>query len=295
MGITGLQGALVLRSRAPAKLVPSRLDGRLPTTVAIAFVTKADRAIIFHLLGLLALAFGVGLVARWFPIAEYVTQAQRKITELEVWGAVLYPLLFATVNIFLLPGGVLAIGSGLFFGLWWGWLFNVLGATIGAAVALSLARRWGRDWVEKRLHPNGRFARLNAAVTREGPKIILLSYAHPLFPTSLLNYLYGLTRIPLRVCLACIAIGQAPGMFLYAYLGRFAQSGLRVWRGENHLSPADWALWIAGLILTLTVTISLARLALRLIVESRESEGDMKVDAGGQVSVRSEEGLERKG
>ena len=233
-------------------------------------MTKADRAILIHFLGLLGLAVLVGVLARLLPIAEYVTQAQRKITELEVWGAILYPLLFATVNVFLLPGGVLAIGAGLFFGLWWGWFFNVLGAALGAAVALTLARRWGRAWVEKRFHPNGRFARLNAAVTREGPKIILLSYAHPLFPTSLLNYLYGLTRIPLRICILCIAIGQAPGMFLYAYLGRFAQSGLRVWRGENHLNRMDWALWIAGLVLTLAVTTALARLALRLIAESRD-------------------------
>jgi uncharacterized membrane protein YdjX (TVP38/TMEM64 family) len=227
-------------------------------------VTKADRAILFQLLGLLGLAVLVAVVARWLPVAEYVTQAQRKITELEVWGAILYPLLFALVNVLLLPGGILAIGSGLFFGLWWGWFFNVVGATLGAAISLTLARRWGRAWVEKRLHPNGRFNRLNAAVTREGPKIIFLSYAHPLFPTSLLNYLYGLTRIPLRTCLGCIALGQA-------YLGRFAQSGLRVWRGENHLSPMDWALWIGGLALTLTVTIALARLALRIIVETREA------------------------
>jgi uncharacterized membrane protein YdjX (TVP38/TMEM64 family) len=224
-------------------------------------VTKADRAILLHLLSLLVLAVVVAIVARWLPLVEYVTQAQRTITKLEIWGAILYPILFATVNVLLLPGGVLAIGSGLF--------FNVLGATLGAAIALTLARKWGRGWVEQRFRPNGRFARLNAAVTREGPKIILLSYAHPLFPTSLLNYVYGLTRIPLRTCLLCIAIGQAPGMFLYAYLGRFAQSGLRVWRGEKAFAPMDLALWIAGLVLTLTITISLARLALRLIAESR--------------------------
>lgn len=234
-------------------------------------MTKADRAILFHLLGLIVLAVVIVVAARWLPLAEYVTQAQRKITELEVWGAVLYPLLFAGVNILLLPGGVLAIGSGLFFGLWWGWLLNVLGATLGAAVALTLARRWGRGWVEKRFHANERFTRLNAAVTREGPKIILLSYAHPLFPTSLLNYLYGLTRIPLRVCLPCIAIGQAPGMFLYAYLGRFAQSGLRVWRGEAQQSAGDLALWITGLVITLVATISLARVALKLLAESRDA------------------------
>ena len=233
------------------------------------FVTKADRAILIHLLSLIGLAALVAIIARWLPIADYVTQAQRRITELEVWGAILYPLLFAIVNILLLPGGVLAIGSGLFFGLWWGWLFNVLGATLAAAVALILARRWGRVWVEKRFRPNERWSRLDAAVAREGPKIIFLSYAHPLFPTSLLNYLYGLTRIPIRTCLACIALGQAPGMFLYAYLGRFAQSGLRVWRGEQHLTPTGWTLWLLGLAATLIVTTALARIALRLIVESR--------------------------
>ena len=57
-------------------------------------------------------------------------------------------------------------------------------------------------------------------MTRQGPWIIFLSQVHPLFPTSLLNYLYGLTRVPVRTCVLWIALGQIPGMFLYAFLGR---------------------------------------------------------------------------
>jgi uncharacterized membrane protein YdjX (TVP38/TMEM64 family) len=228
-------------------------------------MTKANRAIVLHALSVPLLGLLLVLAVRWLPVAEYVTQAQRKITELEIWGAVLYPLLFAACNVLLLPGGVLAIGSGLFFGLWWGWLFNMLGATLGAWVAVLAARKWGRGWVEKRLHPNGRWARLDAAIAREGPKIIFLSQVHPLFPTSLLNYLYGLSRVPVRTCVAWIALGQAPGMFLYAYLGRFAQSGLRAWRGEGVLTPGDWAIWTAGLVFTLLITTLLARTALRLL------------------------------
>jgi uncharacterized membrane protein YdjX (TVP38/TMEM64 family) len=231
-------------------------------------VTKANRAITLHILGVPLLALFIVLAVRWLPVAEYVTQAQRKITELEIWGAILYPLLFAACNILLLPGGVLAVGSGLFFGLWWGWFFNVLGATLGALVALLIARRWGRGWVEKRLRPDSRWGRLDEAVAREGWKIIFLSQVHPLSPTSLLNYLYGVTRVPLRKCLLWIAIGQAPGMFLYAYIGRFAQSGLRVWRGEGTLSRGDWTVWIAGLVVTLAITTALARIALRLFAEA---------------------------
>lgn len=228
-------------------------------------MTKANRAMLVHALGMLLIVVAVTVISWWLPVAHYVTQAQRKITELEIWGGVLYPMLFAACNVLLLPGGVLAIGAGLFFGLWWGWFLNVAGSTLGAWVAVSVARRWGRGWVEKRLHPNGRWARLDAAVAREGPKIIFLSQVHPLFPTSLLNYLYGLTRVPVRTCVLWIALGQMPGLFLYAYLGRFAQSGLRAWRGESALTHLDWAVWIAGLVAMLVLTALLARTALRLL------------------------------
>ena len=37
---------------------------------------------------------------------------------------------------------------------------------------------------------------------RDGWKLILLSQLHPLFPSSLMNYLYGLTKIRFRTCMA---------------------------------------------------------------------------------------------
>lgn len=237
-------------------------------------MTKANRAILLNALTMLLLVIGVVVASRWLPLGEYVTQAQRKITEWEIWGAVLYPLLFALCNVLLLPGGVLAVGAGLFFGLWWGWLFNMLGTTLGALIAVSLARRFGRGWIQRRLHLNGRWARLDAAVAREGPRIIFLSQVHPMFPTSLLNYLYGLTQVPVRVCVLWIALGQVPGMFLYAFLGRFAQSGLRAWRGESTLHAWDWVLWGVGLLSMFILTIVLARIALRMLAEAGEVEGE---------------------
>ena len=227
-------------------------------------MTPGNRALFWNLMGLPVVALGLVLAVRWLPVADYVTQAQRRITELEIWGALLYPLLFAGCNVLLLPGGMLAIGAGLFFGLWWGWALNVLGSVLGAAAAVLIARRFGRRWVEARLNRSGKWMALDAAVARDGWKIIFLSQVHPLFPTSLLNYLYGVTRVPLRKCLLWIALGQAPGMFLYAYLGRMAQGGLRVWRGDGPPSALDWTLWIAGLLLTVAVTTALARVALRI-------------------------------
>src|SRR5207248_10102083 len=85
---------------------------------------------------------------------------------------------------------------------------------------------------------------LEPAVEREGWKLILLSQLHPLFPTSLMNYLYGLTRIRFRTCMIWIAIGQAPGLFLYAYLGTLGQLGLRLARGQTH--PRMYEYWVWG-------------------------------------------------
>src|SRR5437762_2917416 len=54
-------------------------------------MNRANRALLWHLLSLPLLALGLVLLVCWLPVAEYITHAQRKLTELEFWGAVLYP------------------------------------------------------------------------------------------------------------------------------------------------------------------------------------------------------------
>jgi uncharacterized membrane protein YdjX (TVP38/TMEM64 family) len=229
-------------------------------------------AIWWQLGGLLLGGIVLAVAARHFPLVEYVTRAQQKIEEMEVWGGVLYPLLYAACNVLLLPGGVIAIGSGLFFGLWWGAALSLVGNVVGAAVAFGIARLIGRRWLVARLLKNERWAALDRAIERHGWKIIFLTQVHPLFPTSLLNYIYGVTRIRFSHCMLWVALGQAPGLFLYAYLGTLTQHGLRVWRGLSHPHPHEYVIWIGGLVLSLAATVALGRLALRLMAESQGVE-----------------------
>jgi uncharacterized membrane protein YdjX (TVP38/TMEM64 family) len=112
---------------------------------------------------------------------------------------------------------------------------------------------------------------LEPAVEREGWKIILLSQLHPLFPTSLLNYLYGLTTIRFRTCMLWVAIGQAPGLFLYAYLGTLGQLGLNLVRGKSHPRLIEYFLWGGGLLTSVIVLLLLGRIALRLLKEAEEA------------------------
>ncbi len=236
-------------------------------------MSQIKRAFRLQLTGLaLATIFVVWLI-RTFPIADYITRAQHTIGAMEIWGGVLYPLLFAACNLLLLPGGIVAMGSGLFFGLWWGFLLNVIGSLAAASAAFCISRALGRQWIERRFFRDPKWAALDTLIARDGWKIIFLSQVHPLFPTSLLNYLYGITRIRFGTCILWIALGQAPGLFLYAYLGTLAQFGLKIFRGTARPFPHEYLFWIGGFVLTLAVTIALARLALKILAEA-EAEAD---------------------
>ena len=231
-------------------------------------MSKVKRAFYLQLAGSLLVAIFAVWVWRHYPVVSGIVQLQQRIGAMEFWGAVLYPVLFAACNVLLLPGGVLAVGSGLFFGLWWGFFLNVVGNVGGAAVSFFLSRKLGRGWVAKKFLRHRKWAALDEAIARDGWKIIFLSQVHPLFPSSLLNYLYGVTRIRFRTCMLWIALGQTPGLFLYAYLGTLAQHGLRIWQGKSHPHLWEYFTWIGGLVLTLAVTTALARLALRLLAEA---------------------------
>lgn len=230
-------------------------------------MSQFKRALFFQLAGLVLAGLFITWLARQFPLLEYIHHAQQKIGAMQFWGGVLYPMLYGTCNVLLLPAGIVAIGSGLFFGLWWGFLFNLLGNVGGAAVAFLLGRRFGRGWVERKFFHHQKWVALDAAIARDGWKIIFLSQVHPLFPSSLLNYLYGITRVRFGTCMLWIGLGQAPGLFLYAYLGTLTQHGIRLLRGKSNPPPMEYVIWIGGLVVAVAVTAALGRIALRVMAE----------------------------
>ena len=161
-------------------------------------MSKVRRALYLQVGSVIAMALLLSTASRFFPIADWLSAAQLKIMHLGAWSAICYPLLYACCNVLLLPGGLLSIGGGFFFGLWWGFLIVFVGNITGAAIAFFISRWVGRGWLRQKLRHNPTFDALEPAVEREGWKIILLSQLHPLFPTSLLNYLYGLTAVRFR-------------------------------------------------------------------------------------------------
>jgi uncharacterized membrane protein YdjX (TVP38/TMEM64 family) len=231
-------------------------------------MSKLRRAFYLPVGGVAVMVGVFFIVSRFFPIADWLSQVQLRVMHLGAWSAICYPLLYAGCNVLLLPGGLLSVGGGFFFGLWWGFLIILIGNLGGAGIAFFISRCLGRRWLRERLRGNPTLDALEPAVRREGWKIILLSQLHPLFPTSLLNYLYGLTSIRFRTCILWIAVGQAPGLFLYAYLGTLGQLGLNIMRGKTHPKVIEYVIWGGGLILSAAVLLLLGRIALQLLQEA---------------------------
>lgn len=231
-------------------------------------MSKISRTIALQAAGFAVALLAGALLAYHFDLPGILARMQQRLGAMEWWGALLYPLFVAVCNLLLLPGSVLTVGSGLFFGLWWGSFLVLSGNVLGAAIAFGIGRLLGRTWVEERILRRAKWARLDEAISRHGWKIIFLSQVHPFFPTSLLNYFYGITRIRFRTCMLWIAAAQFPGIFLYAYLGTLAQLGIKLIQHRNHPQPREYVVWLGGLVLTALVSASIGRIALRILGEA---------------------------
>jgi uncharacterized membrane protein YdjX (TVP38/TMEM64 family) len=233
-------------------------------------MVRIRRAIVLQLSGLLIVGVALFMLNRRFPLVDVLADVQQHVMRWGVWSAIWYPLLYACCNVLLLPGGVLSVGAGFFFGLWWGFAIALLGNVGGAAISFFISRSVGRQWLRRKLSRNQTFIALEPAIDKEGWKIILLSQLHPLFPTSLLNYLYGLTQIRFKTCMLWVAVGQAPGLFLYSYLGTLGQLGLNLARGRSHPRVIEYWIWLGGFVTAAIILIILGRIALRLLQSVQE-------------------------
>lgn len=208
-------------------------------------------------------------VARSAPFLGAVEETENVVRRWGTMSIVIYPLLVIAATVLLLPGGILSLGGGFFFGLWWGTLLVLVGNLLGAAVAFFVGDKLGRKFVRQRILRDPRWAALDGAIGKHGPRIIFYSQLNPLFPTSLFNYLYGITKVPFWECLKWVALGRLPGIFLYSYLGTLGQLGIRILRGDSEPGPVEYALWGGGLVLTVGVAALLGHTATKVIEDYR--------------------------
>jgi uncharacterized membrane protein YdjX (TVP38/TMEM64 family) len=174
-------------------------------------------------LGFLALlTLGIVLV-NTTPLGGYLSREgiHRGVELLR--GSPLAPLIFIPVYAgavaLAIPGTILTLAGGAVFGLWWGTLFNWLGANLGANLAYVLARFLGREGITQLLGDRAdrwpAMERLDRAVKAHGFRGMLTLRLIPIFPFNALNFGGGLVGLSWPTYAISTGIGILPGTFVY--------------------------------------------------------------------------------
>jgi uncharacterized membrane protein YdjX (TVP38/TMEM64 family) len=198
-----------------------------------------------------------------FDVPALLREGLDWIERLGPWGPILFIAAYVLATVLLLPGSVLTLGAGAVFGVGWGSVYVSIGSTVGATCAFLVGRYLARDWVASRIQGNERFSTIDRAVAEEGWRIVGLTRLSPVFPFTLLNYAFGLTRVSLKGYVLASWIGMMPGTVMYVYLGSLARAGAT---GQQR-TPAEWALYGVGLVATLAVTVVITRIARRALAQ----------------------------
>ena len=169
----------------------------------------------------------LGLFVAVLAALFYLMAVQRVIDVEEVRGLiqstgplapVAYVLVSSVLGALLIPGPLLAAGSGFLFGPVLG-TFVTLGATVGSAILTSLAgRRAGRNSARALLGP-ARSNRIDALVQRGGLWAVVGQRFVPGVNDALASYAFGAFGVPLWQMAAGAFIGSAPKAFAYTALG----------------------------------------------------------------------------
>lgn len=234
-------------------------------------------------LALLLLAIGAALAAWFLFLDERLPAFVAWVQARGVPGALVFGLLYAVATVLMIPGALITLLAGYVYGPLAGTAVVSPASVLGASCAFLLGRTLFRSRFERRIAGAPRFQALQTAIERQGLRILVLVRLSPVFPYSLVNYLFGLTRLRLGTYAFGSWFGMLPGTFLYVYLGSTVQDLTSLASGSlPDAGGFGLALKIAGLVATILVTVLVTRAARRALAEGAPALSDDGAAAGGR-------------
>jgi len=154
-------------------------------------------------------------LARVFGLGERLGDLRIWIQSLGNWGYGAFVILYALAVIAALPGAAITVAAGALFGSLIGVILVSLGSTLGASLAFLISRYFARDATARWISKNERLRQLDLLTQRHGAVIVAITRLIPLFPFNLLNYAFGLTRVPFGTYVFWSWLCMLPGTVLY--------------------------------------------------------------------------------
>jgi uncharacterized membrane protein YdjX (TVP38/TMEM64 family) len=230
---------------------------------------RAERVARLEWIVLGSVLLGLALALRSLPVRASLEKATLWIESLGWWAPVAFLVLYVVCTLLLVPRTVLTVGAGFLFGPIWGLLLALGAINLGANLAFVLGRHLARGTVERRVRDHGRIRSLERAVAEGGWRFVALTRLTPVFPYSLLNYAFGLTRVRWTSFAAGSFAGMFPGTLLLVILGSLTDFAAE--RSGQHASPLVNVVLVVGVIIALLATWVVTKVARRMLESHRDN------------------------
>ena len=150
---------------------------------------------------LIIVIIGLFVVANYSGVGTQLGDIKHWMPTLGTWGPVVFFFIYIGLVLLTFPGIILGPLAGFLFGSVVGIILISIASTVGAGLAFLIARYFARDAVARWLAKSQTMRRLDDLTEKQGVFIIVITRLVPLFPFTLLNYGFGLTKVSFRTYL----------------------------------------------------------------------------------------------
>jgi uncharacterized membrane protein YdjX (TVP38/TMEM64 family) len=154
------------------------------------------------------------IIMNLYGFGQDVEKLQSWIQSLGIWGPVAFFIIYLGAVIATIPGTIFGVIAGGLFGSLVGVILISISSTIGASICFLIARYFARDTIASWLSKNKTMKRLDELTEEQGMMIVGLTRLIPLFPFTLLNYGFGLTKVSFKTYVFWSWLCMLPGTIL---------------------------------------------------------------------------------
>jgi uncharacterized membrane protein YdjX (TVP38/TMEM64 family) len=154
------------------------------------------------------------VVMNLYGFGQDIEELQHWIQAQGVWGPVAFFIIYLGAVIATIPGTIFGVIAGGLFGSLVGVILISVSSTVGASICFLIARYFARDTVARWLSKNKTMKRLDELTENQGMMIVGLTRLIPLFPFTLLNYGFGLTKVSFKTYVFWSWLCMLPGTII---------------------------------------------------------------------------------
>jgi uncharacterized membrane protein YdjX (TVP38/TMEM64 family) len=154
------------------------------------------------------------IVVNVYGFGVKIEELQHWIQSLGFWGPIAFFVIYLGAVIATIPGTIFGVIAGVLFGSIMGVILISIASTVGASLTFLIARYFARDIVARWLSKNKTMKRLDQLTEDHGIFIVGLTRLIPLFPFTLLNYGFGLTKVSFKTYVFWSWLCMLPGTII---------------------------------------------------------------------------------